>query len=72
MPDDRAAVQFHAVVGTVRREFGFYGPFSLLYLHLLPKMETRKCRPTVPDRTTEKTQRVKVCICERAGQRRLR
>lgn len=42
----RAALQFYVVVGTVRREFGFYGPFSILYLHLLHKMETRdqQCR----------------------------
>lgn len=54
VPADRAAVYFHAVFGTMRCEFGFCGPFYLLYLHLLPRMETRKCGSTVPDVTTEK------------------
>lgn len=51
---DRAALfTFYVVVGTVRRECEFYGPFSLLYLLL----EMRKCRPTAPDAPTEKTGR---------------
>lgn len=45
MPDDGNAVQLHAVVGTVRCEFGFYGPFFSIMFAFVAKDGDKEMQP---------------------------